>query len=170
MRDLFRIFELFFCTLWPTYLNICLCFGCIDIFQPNRPWIQNSPPKGYERIFQEILRRLGRNDIDRGESPLKTNAKPTSDKQLDNSSDDDKMIILHTFWLLMLHLDHRILWSKNWTQILISFDFSLGSSLWLKFWFKTLQKFLQNISRIFFRIRLAIWSFENTRFVLAAKI
>ena len=51
---------------------------------------------------------LGRNDIDRGESPLKTNAKPTNDKQLDNSSDDDKMIILHTFWLLMLHLDHRI--------------------------------------------------------------
>ena len=112
----------------------------------------------------------GRHDIDRGESPLKTNAKPTSDKQLDNSSDDDKMIILHIFWLLMLHLDQRILWSKNWTQILISFDFSLGSSLWLKFWFKTLQKFLQNISRIFFRIRLAIWSFENTRFVLAAKI
>ena len=63
----------------------------------------------------------GRHDIDRGESPLKTNVpsrKPTSDKQLDNSSDDDKMIILHTFWLLMLHLDYlRVFLAKKWTYI-----------------------------------------------------
>ena len=32
--DLLKIFELFFCTLWQAYLNICLCFGYTNICWP----------------------------------------------------------------------------------------------------------------------------------------
>ena len=32
-----KIFEIFFCTLWWAYLNICLCFGCTGIGRPSMP-------------------------------------------------------------------------------------------------------------------------------------
>ena len=39
--------------IWWAYLNVCLCFGCIDILN------SKQSAKRYERIFQEILRRSG---------------------------------------------------------------------------------------------------------------
>ena len=57
--EFLKIYELLFRTLWPTHLNISLCFGCTDIYPLSKSLDSKQSTKGHERIIRDILRRSG---------------------------------------------------------------------------------------------------------------